>query len=68
MKVDPEIDVIETEDNINDLNSMDVNTFETPDLSAFGLNDESFAPVKKYRDVVVGLMGQLQRTARAQDL
>ena len=69
MKVDPEDANSETEDNINDLNSMDVNTaFETPDFSAFGLNDESFAPVKKYRDVVVGLMGQLQRTARAQDL
>ena len=50
MKVDPVVDLIETEDNINDLNSMDVNTgFDTPDFSAFGLNDEN----KYFNSIVI---------------
>ena len=38
------------------------------DHNMFGLGPESLARVKSYRAVVTGLMGQLQRTARAQDL
>ena len=38
------------------------------DNNLFGLGEESLARVKSYRAVVTGLMGQLQRTARAQDL
>ena len=38
------------------------------DNNMFGLGPESLARVKSYRAVVTGLMGQLQRTARAQDL
>merc|ERR1719414_457826 len=40
----------------------------TVDNNMFGLGDETLARVKSYRDVVTGVMGQLQRTARAQDL
>ena len=38
------------------------------DNNMFGLGEETLARVKSYRAVVTGLMGQLQRTARAQDL
>ena len=38
------------------------------DNNMFGLGEETLAQVKSYRAVVTGLMGQLQRTARAQDL
>ena len=38
------------------------------DNNVFGLGEETLKRVKSYRAVVTGLMGQLQRTARAQDL
>merc|ERR1712032_13870 len=38
------------------------------DNNMFGLGEETLARVKSYRGLVTGLMGQLQRTARAQDL
>merc|ERR1719384_2598858 len=38
------------------------------DNNVFGLGEESLARVKSYRALVTGLMGQLQRTARVQDL
>ena len=38
------------------------------DKNVFGRGEESLARVKSYRALVTGLMGQLQRTARVQDL
>ena len=62
--VDPVEDVV-MEDTSNRLESM---MEMTVDNNMFGLGDETLARVKSYRDVVTGVFGQLERTARAQDL
>ena len=62
--VDPVEDVV-MEDTSNRLESM---MEMTVDNNMFGLGDETLAQVKSYRDVVTGVFGQLERTARAQDL
>ena len=62
--VDPVEDVV-MEDTSNRLESM---MEMTVDNNMFGLGDETLAKVKSYRDVVTGVFGQLERTARAQDL
>jgi len=62
--VDPVEDVV-VEDTSNRLESM---MEMTVDNNMFGLGDETLARVKSYRDVVTGVFGQLERTARAQDL
>lgn len=53
-----------------DLESLTSNSLLTEgiDQNMFGLGPETLARVKSYRGLVTGLMGQLQRTARAQDL
>ena len=76
MVVEPE--PVNTQSYAEDLDPEEVSGFESLssnsllregiDNNVFGLGEETLKRVKSYRAVVTGLMGQLQRTARAQDL
>lgn len=68
MIVDPEEDALmEEAGSYNQLvgNNM---VSEIVDGNILGLGEATLAKVKGYRDVVTGVFGQLERTARAQDL
>ena len=71
MVVEPELnaDTLDQDEDL-DLESLTSNSLlrEGIDQNMFGLGPETLARVKSYRGVVTGIMGQLQRTARAQDL
>merc|ERR1712173_50473 len=50
------------------LQDVDTNTININMLDSLGLAPEIVAKVEGYKQIVTGVMGQLQRTARAQDL
>ena len=66
MIVDPEEDAL-MEDSYNQLAGSNM-VSEIVDGNILGLGEDTLAKVKGYRDVVTGVFGQLERTARAQDL
>ena len=66
MIVDPEEDAL-MEDSYNQLAGSNM-VSEIVDGNILGLGEDTLAKVKGYRDVVTGVFGQLERTARAQDM
>ena len=70
MIVDPEEDALMEEASSHYGNQLVGSNMVTEivDGNILGLGEDTLARVKGYRDVVTGVFGQLERTARAQDL
>jgi len=61
-------DMYSNMENDNTVEDVDTNTININMLDSLGLAPETVAKVEGYKQIVTGVMGLLQRTARAQDL
>ena len=68
MVVEPEQDFLLDDQVLQDVDSDHVLSVSPLDLGSLGLAPDTMAKVESYKHVVTSVIGQLQRTARAENL